>query len=287
MKKNVVISVFCLSVNICGYAASNGCAQQAAKKNDEALNVKKDVEHALVTATHDQSLTQALMSKSALLGASAGFLVARIVKASLPMQAVVVSGGYLAGISHDLKKQWERLLKARKHVGNLEHFSYGEELKKHVAFVDRALYGRFVEQLPICCVDVFVYDTTKNTYFMVKRDQDPCKNVWWFVGGRLNKGEDFAACTRRKCKAEVGLDVEPIAQLGAYSTTFDTSAWECGTHTVNVATLALLESGSTVKLDPLHNNSKWCSLNETPSDAYLKAIYQNALLHLSKNKKSA
>lgn len=106
--------------------------------------------------------------------------------------------------------------------------------------IDDTLYSRFVELMPIACIDVVIHE---GDYFvMVKRNEEPAKGLWWIPGGRLLKDETMEEGAVRKAKEETGLDVEVERRIGVYDEFFDTSIQGCPTHTVCVAFLVKSKS---------------------------------------------
>lgn len=146
-------------------------------------------------------------------------------------------------------------------------------------------YAQAVDNLPICCVDIFVYNPQSQCYYMVLRKQKPAQHEWWYPGGRLFKGESFFDCARRKCAEEVGLEVNPVKLLSVYSTIFPDSEWNCQTHTVNSVVLALHNSDADLvnRVDHNHEEGRWLSITISPENPYLNAIYQEAVVYLIKN----
>lgn len=142
-------------------------------------------------------------------------------------------------------------------------------------------YARAVDCLPICCVDVFVFNRRTQDYFMVLRKQKPAQHAWWYLGGRLFKGESFFDCAVRKAKDEAGLTITPVAELGVYATIFPDSEWDCQTHTVNIGVLALLEEEAGIVLDTNHEQSAWVNIGTVPENPYLNSLYKKAVSYLN------
>ncbi len=105
-----------------------------------------------------------------------------------------------------------------------------------MTFIEEEVYKRFVEEMPIACVDVLVH--SGSDILFIKRNQEPAKGKWWVIGGRLQKDETMEQCAIRKCKEEVGLDVVIEKRIGVYDAFFATSVQGCSTHTVCVTFLA-------------------------------------------------
>lgn len=160
-------------------------------------------------------------------------------------------------------------------------FVYGKTVHKK-ELLAAAVYKNAVESLPICCIDVFVYNPKQKTYLLVLRNTEPAKGAWWYPGGRLYKGETFFACAQRKCSEELGLTVVPCAVIGVYATHFDTSAWDCPTHTVNIAVLAeLTDSSKNPAVNEYHTECAHVALDTIPDDSYLKKVYYDTRAILS------
>jgi len=52
---------------------------------------------------------------------------------------------------------------------------------------------------------------------LLKRAIDPGHGKWVFPGGFVDRGESLEEAAAREAREEVGLDVEPVSLLGAYS----------------------------------------------------------------------
>lgn len=154
---------------------------------------------------------------------------------------------------------------------------YSNEQISLVKEIDANIYKKIVENMPIPCVDVFIYCQKNRSYLMVKRSQEPAKGHWWFAGGRMWKGESFIYTAKRKCEGEVGVSPTFVWQLeGAYNTIFPRSAWNCSTHTVNAIALAVLEDVPVTQVDDNHEACVWVKITENPQDDYLSSIYKKA-----------
>ena len=161
-------------------------------------------------------------------------------------------------------------------------FNYADSLGR-VEFVDKDIYEKSVNNLPICCVDVFIYNPIDKSYFLVLRKNAPAKGVWWYPGGRLFKGEKFFDCAIRKCREEANLDIIPITQLNkTFSTNFPDSEWGSSTFTVNLVVFAKLKSFEKAVLNKDHVDFKWVNIETPPKDPYCYQIYKDVLKILKK-----
>src|SRR3989344_5592781 len=111
--------------------------------------------------------------------------------------------------------------------------------------------------MPIACVDI-VLKTNDGKFLLVKRDNEPCKNELWLVGGRVQRDESLAETAKRKVKEEIGIEIHnPQKVAGGYETicSEDPFGHSRGTHTINTCYMAEIsdEELNKVKLDQLHS----------------------------------
>jgi len=71
------------------------------------------------------------------------------------------------------------------------------------------------EKFPRITVDVVVSDGTK--VVLIKRGNDPFKDMWALPGGFIEYGETVEKAALREVKEETGLDVQLEGLLGVYS----------------------------------------------------------------------
>jgi len=55
--------------------------------------------------------------------------------------------------------------------------------------ISNELYDQILENIPICCVDIIVSHNGK--VLLIHRKEEPAKDKWWVVGGRILKGENL------------------------------------------------------------------------------------------------
>jgi colanic acid biosynthesis protein WcaH len=147
-----------------------------------------------------------------------------------------------------------------------------------IGMTEKRIYAEAVQNLPIPCVDVFLFNPASKSYLLVLRKDPPAKNFWWPPGGRVYKGETLAECAKRKCREELGLrftDVTVIKNLGVVETFFPDSAWNTQTHTINTLYLVLLNSEVVPNIDNTCQNYKWVPIDTIPEgeDPYVKNIH--------------
>lgn len=131
------------------------------------------------------------------------------------------------------------------------------------------LYRKVLEHLAIPCVDVVVLHGKE--FMLVKRKNEPEKNQWWFLGGRIFKGETLEEAATRKMRDEAGLVPLTLQQLGAWETSFDTSAFGVSTQSINIAYTATV-STKEAHLDDDHETCQWFTHIDSSWHPYVQAI---------------
>ena len=48
------------------------------------------------------------------------------------------------------------------------------------------IYKEIISNIPILCVDIILTNKNKNKFLLIKRNNEPLKNEWWIVGGRVH-----------------------------------------------------------------------------------------------------
>lgn len=99
-------------------------------------------------------------------------------------------------------------------------------------FIERELYSKIHEVMPIPCIDLVVM--RENKILLVHRKEDPAKGQYWFPGGRIFRGESFQDAAKRLIKSEVGLDINKFETIGTGNLIFEEEPFGHGkgTHTV-------------------------------------------------------
>jgi len=148
--------------------------------------------------------------------------------------------------------------------------SKGEDM-----YIEEELYSKFVELMPIACIDVLIHDDDGNI-LLVKRNQEPAKDKWWVIGGRLLKEETMLDGAVRKAKEEVGLDVKVEKLIGVYDEFFDTSIQGYPTHTVCIAFLAKADNLLMTDVDYTCDGFKLVSSVDNSYDKYLLRVVKDS-----------
>ena len=128
-------------------------------------------------------------------------------------------------------------------------------------------YKLMVENLPILCVDIVL--KVDNKFLLVKRKNEPLKNQWWLVGGRLKKGELVEEACRRKALEEIGIKIDNLKFLGFYEDFFEKSSFGYKPyHTVSLVYESDIGHLEEVILD--EQSEAWALFNKLPDRFKIK-----------------
>jgi colanic acid biosynthesis protein WcaH len=120
--------------------------------------------------------------------------------------------------------------------------------------IERDLYKKITENLPLQCVDIIPKYHGK--YVLIKRAEEPMRGMYWVPGGRLNKNEKLRDCALRKLTEELcsisSIDVDSLRLVGVYEDVYDFSQFgycSTGYHTNAIVFEVELLDIDSVKLD--------------------------------------
>jgi colanic acid biosynthesis protein WcaH len=141
--------------------------------------------------------------------------------------------------------------------------------------IQEDLYRKIVRSMPIVCVDLLIRDPAGRT-LLLKRNNPPAQDQWWFPGGRVHMNESFLEAVRRKAIQECGLTlcVDPIS-VGIFELFFDEG--DVKYHSVTNLFSTTIDKYVGVTLDSQSKEFKWVELAEKKNLDLHKFIY-NAIL---------
>lgn len=146
-------------------------------------------------------------------------------------------------------------------------------------FIDANLYQKILHNIPVLTVDVLLLDRLTHEYVLVKRVNEPLKNVFMTPGGRVFKNESLASAATRICHAETGLSISTLnwSFLGLFEGMWSENAFNdpsFSTHTVSILFGSrLLIDSSKIVLDK--QSSEWKLSNILPDTIY-NSLYATA-----------
>ena len=132
--------------------------------------------------------------------------------------------------------------------------------------IPAALYKKFLETMPVCCVDIVFRSGRK--VFLFKRAYEPEKDEWWVIGGRVLRGETLKEAVIRKVKEEVGVKAKISKMVGVYEyfskvNRFDSGRKGKGTHNIIIC----------FEAEPIAKNFKFKLNEEYKGYKAIKGVY--------------
>lgn len=132
-----------------------------------------------------------------------------------------------------------------------EDKEYFNNLSLVAGFMPKDVYQKAHEGLPLLCHDIAI--EYNGGILLVVRDNYPAKNVFWPIGGRLERGLSVIDSMKKKVKAECGLELSGnLTFLGWERTYFKTEPFGHGHGTDTVNAKFFAKGKGELKLDKLH-----------------------------------
>lgn len=145
-------------------------------------------------------------------------------------------------------------------------------------FIEPKEYNRIINLMPIACVDIFI--THGNKFLLGKRVNDPGKNQWYPIGGRVIKGELLKKAAARKIKEELNILIKPkeLQLFTAVESIFKGKTTDQGRHSVNIVFLLDLKCIPDFNFDKkqileLH----WFSKEQKKIHSYVKTLIRSII----------
>ena len=114
-------------------------------------------------------------------------------------------------------------------------------------YIEENLYKSIIENVIVLCTDILV--KYKDKYVLLRRAEEPMKNVLWPIGGRINQGETAIESAIRKLKEELGIiNFKPLKPLGYYEDHYTANSFNNNT---NYYTLSIVFETEIESIDNL------------------------------------
>lgn len=111
---------------------------------------------------------------------------------------------------------------------------------------------------------VFYKSATTTNIILIKRKNDPFKNMWALPGGFVDENEDLAVAAIRELSEETGISVRSVEQIAAFGKPFRDPRG----HTISVAYFAVLQTETSAKAADDAAAAAWFDVNELPQLAF-------------------
>ena len=127
--------------------------------------------------------------------------------------------------------------------------------------IPKHLYQEIISVLPIICVDVVIRNRSGKV-LLARRKNEPIKDHWWVIGGRILSGESAHQACIRKTFEETGLKINQLKFLGFYEDVYDKNAFNVPKpyHTFSLAFETQLSGDRVeeiIRLDSQHSDWGW------------------------------
>ncbi len=159
-------------------------------------------------------------------------------------------------------------------------------MKNTRSYIPDGIYKDIVAHMPVSTVDVVLLNKKKDKTLLFKRNNEPVKNVYFTIGGRILKGETFLHCAVRQAKRELGLKINPKKTFFAGVTQdFHKNSVFKGVsyHAVAIFFAYILEDKNiNIKFDTQHSDYKWFSVKDKTLHPHIKERIRQTLLVLEK-----
>jgi len=147
-------------------------------------------------------------------------------------------------------------------------------------FLSNEDYSTIIKSVPICTVDIVIFNQDLNKVLLFKRENKPMQGVYFTAGGRLFKNESLEECAVRQAKTELGLDISKsdIKPAGFVNEIFEDSAFgDINYHTLNCFFSYILKPNTELKFDPQHKTFDWFSIDDASLNEFVKYRIEKCL----------
>ena len=109
--------------------------------------------------------------------------------------------------------------------------------------------------MPVFCVDFLIYAEKK--YLLVKRKEEPVKDVYWVIGGRLRYKETMDELAERVQMQEIGRSFPQYKIIGYSNYFFPDTPDARATHTPTLLHIVEANKMFEPKIDNKHTDYIW------------------------------
>ena len=134
-----------------------------------------------------------------------------------------------------------------------------------MTFIPEGEYQKIIKKMPVFCVDFLIYAEKK--YLLVKRKEEPVKDVYWVIGGRLRYKETMDELAERVQMQEIGRSFPQYKIIGYSNYFFPDTPDARATHTPTLLHIVEANKMFEPKIDNKHTDYIW---SETLPDEMLK-----------------
>jgi colanic acid biosynthesis protein WcaH len=122
-------------------------------------------------------------------------------------------------------------------------------------FISEDEYQKIIKSMPIFCVDFLI--KCKDKHLLIKRTEEPVKDVFWVIGGRLRYKETIQELAERVQTREIGRYFSEFRPIGFSNYFFPTIEKSRATHTPCVLYLVEVDEMFEPNIDDTHSDFVW------------------------------
>ena len=132
-------------------------------------------------------------------------------------------------------------------------------------------YQKIIKSMPIFCIDFLI--SFQNRYLLIKRKEEPLKNLYWVIGGRLMFKEKITHAAKRIQEREIGTYFSNFREIGFSNYFFPDKQNSRATHTPTLLFHIAVKKMFNPILDEQHNNFIWSE--NIPKELIKQTIFFN------------
>ena len=136
-------------------------------------------------------------------------------------------------------------------------------------FIPEEEYQKIMKTMPVFCVDFMI--RCKDKILLIKRKEEPCKDVYWVVGGRLRFQETIEQLAERVQMKEIGRYFPKFKLYGFSNSFFPNVPNARATHTPTLLYVVDVEEIFDPIIDDNHSDFIWSS--EIPEDMKKQIVF--------------
>tara|TARA_A100001388_G_scaffold235264_1_gene188810 strand:+ start:3072 stop:3506 length:435 start_codon:yes stop_codon:yes gene_type:complete len=116
-------------------------------------------------------------------------------------------------------------------------------------------YEKIIQSMPIFCIDFLI--SFQKKYLLIKRKEEPLKNSYWVIGGRLMFKETITHAAKRIQEREIGTYFSNFKEIGFSNYFFPNKPKSKATHTPTLLLYISVNKMFNPTLDEQHDNFIW------------------------------
>ena len=116
-------------------------------------------------------------------------------------------------------------------------------------------YQKIIKSMPIFCIDFLI--SFQNKYLLIQRNEEPLKNSYWVIGGRLMFKETIKHAAKRIQEREIGTYFSNFKEIGFSNYFFPNKKDSRATHTPTILFHISVNKIFNPRLNNQHSNFMW------------------------------